>query len=326
STHQATLAVLSPDESNVLGLSFDGSNTTGYLKTTSTDLGLVVNNTTEAIHMTSAGNVGIGTTAPTAALQVESNTTSTPQLVVKQNNNADWARITMNANGNSWLLSVGAPGTGQSDLFNIYSTTLSANVISATATGNVGINTNNPQYTLDVNGSARATGSIAAWSDIRVKKNIQPLDNSLDRILNLKGVSFEWRHDEFPDKKFKEGRDIGVIAQNVETQFPEIVETGKDGYKSVAYQKLVAPLIEAVKTLYSRIMGIERYQTTQDGEIASIKAQKADKVELETIKAENALLKANDVAKDQKIHKLERENAIIKAYLCGKDQNATFCR
>ncbi len=154
--------------------------------------------------------------------------------------------------------------------------------------GSIGIGTINPQYTLDVNGNARATGSIAAWSDVRVKKNITPLENSLERILKIDGVSFEWRRDEFPDKKFKEGRDIGVIAQNVETQFPEVVETGTDGYKSVAYQKLVAPLIQAVKVLHRRISDVE---------------------------TENSRLKANGMVKDRKIRELETRLENIEKFL-----------
>ena len=139
---------------------------------------------------------------------------------------------------------------------------------------NVGIGTVNPSYNLDVVGSARATGSVAAWSDIRVKKNIVQLTHSLAKILKVNGVNFEWRNDEFPEKKFKKGKDIGVIAQNIETQFPEIVETGSDTYKSVAYQKLVAPLIEAVKEFYGYWFNDSK---AIHREIASMKAELASK-------------------------------------------------
>jgi hypothetical protein len=78
-------------------------------------------------------------------------------------------------------------------------------------------------------------------SDERLKENIEPLHNSLDKIRELKGYTFNW----------KEGgkADVGIIAQEVETIFPQLVTTGDNGMKSVAYGNLVAPLIEAVKEL-----------------------------------------------------------------------------
>ena len=108
--------------------------------------------------------------------------------------------------------------------------------------GNVGIGTADPQYTLDVAGPIR--GNSFSPSDARWKENVQPLDNALEQVSQLQGVSFTWK-----DTTKGEGQQIGLIAQDVEPVFPEVVSTDSDGYKSVAYDKLVAPLIEAVKTL-----------------------------------------------------------------------------
>jgi hypothetical protein len=88
------------------------------------------------------------------------------------------------------------------------------------------------------------------WSsDQRWKKDIKTLDNSLSKIAALRGVSYQWRQDEFPDKNFSKGAQIGVIAQEIEQIFPELVSEDDQGYKSVSYASLVAPLIEAVKAL-----------------------------------------------------------------------------
>jgi hypothetical protein len=79
-------------------------------------------------------------------------------------------------------------------------------------------------------------------SDERLKENITPLQNSLAKVRALEGYSFNW----------KEGgrADIGLVAQQVETVFPDIVHTdSKTNLKSVEYGNLVAPLIEAVKEL-----------------------------------------------------------------------------
>ncbi|HEW98289.1 MAG TPA: tail fiber domain-containing protein, partial [Beggiatoa sp.] len=108
--------------------------------------------------------------------------------------------------------------------------------------GNVGIGTTNPQYKLDVAGTIR--GSNVSPSDQRLKQNIQPLENALAKVEQLRGVSFEWK-----DKAQDAGTQIGMIAQEVETVLPELVSTDGDGYKSLAYDKMTAVLLEAVKEL-----------------------------------------------------------------------------
>ena len=120
--------------------------------------------------------------------------------------------------------------------------------------GNVGIGTDDCDgYKLKVNGEFRTTnGTADSWtstSDRRWKKDIKTLDNSLDKIATLRGVSYLWRVDDFPNKNFSDGTQLGVIAQEIETVFPELVHTDKKGYKSVQYSNIVAPLIEAIKTL-----------------------------------------------------------------------------
>jgi len=94
-----------------------------------------------------------------------------------------------------------------------------------------------------------AAGTIMASSynspsDVRWKENIEPISNALQRVSRLKGVNFQWAN------KARSGiPQVGVIAQEVEEIFPEVVSTDSEGYKSVAYSKLVPPLIEAVKDL-----------------------------------------------------------------------------
>ena len=118
--------------------------------------------------------------------------------------------------------------------------------------GNTGIGTNAPgSYKLYVNGTMYAT--TYAGSDLRWKKNIVPISNAMSLVEALQGVSFEWRKDEFKDKNFEEGRQIGLIAQDVEQVIPEIVKTDKDGYKAIAYEKLTAVLVEALKEQQQRI-------------------------------------------------------------------------
>jgi hypothetical protein len=80
-------------------------------------------------------------------------------------------------------------------------------------------------------------------------------DSATDKIAKLRGVTWEWR-DDAPDEA-KEQPGIGVIAQEVEKVFPDLVETGDDGLKRVHYEGLIAPLIEAVKELDDRLRLLE---------------------------------------------------------------------
>ena len=97
-------------------------------------------------------------------------------------------------------------------------------------TGNVGIGSTSPGYTLTVGGTAWCTSGAWTGSDIRWKKNIKTLPNPLEKLLKLRGVNFDWRTQEFKDNHFPEGRQIGIIAQEMEQEFPELVTTDKDGY------------------------------------------------------------------------------------------------
>ncbi len=180
--------------------------------------------------------------------------------------------------------------------------------INMMATNNIGIGTTSPSYKLDVqggdinaSGSVRAAG-VALTSDIRYKENIAPLENVLEKILKIRGVSYNWKAEEFPEKHFNERRQVGVIAQEVERQFPEVVDTNKDGFKSVNYPALIAPLIEAVRALYDDLFGLKAIQLAQTRQIAS----KADKKEIKALKEENIRIKSENAEIKLRLEKIEK--------------------
>lgn len=109
----------------------------------------------------------------------------------------------------------------------------------------------NPYFLL-VNGSAYSYGTWAG-SDIRWKKNITDLGFVLDKVITLKGVTYEWRTDEFPGIHFDTGTQIGLIAQDVEKVFPDLVRTDNKGYKAVSYEKLSVVLLEGMKEQQQQI-------------------------------------------------------------------------
>ena len=90
-------------------------------------------------------------------------------------------------------------------------------------------------------GTITAGGDITAFSDERLKSDIETIDNALDKVMNMRGVSFT--------KQAEKG--IGVIAQEIEKVLPEVVTDGE--YKSVAYGNIVGVLIEAIKEQQKQI-------------------------------------------------------------------------
>ena len=96
------------------------------------------------------------------------------------------------------------------------------------------------------NGDFTATGDVTAFSDINLKENIEVIPNALDKVLQIRGVTYN-RID--TNRK----RQAGVIAQEVEKVLPEVIRTDRDGVKSVAYGKLVGLLVEAIKELNAEV-------------------------------------------------------------------------
>ena len=114
-----------------------------------------------------------------------------------------------------------------------------------------------------IGGGLTATGNITAFasSDKRLKENIIPIDNALDKIEKLDGVEFDWT-DEYiqresngkgEDNYFFRKHDVGLIAQQVESVLPEVVATRDDGYLAIKYEKIVPLLVECIKELKKEI-------------------------------------------------------------------------
>ena len=104
-------------------------------------------------------------------------------------------------------------------------------------------------------GLIRATNDVVAYysSDERLKDNIKPIENALDKVSKLGGYEFDWN----AKQDVYEGHDIGVIAQEVEAVFPELVTDRDNGFKAVKYEKLVPALIEAIKELKAEVESLK---------------------------------------------------------------------
>jgi hypothetical protein len=126
----------------------------------------------------------------------------------------------------------------------VLSATGNSNTIGSIVTtgGNVGIGVN-PSYTLHVSGDIFATGDVTAFSDRRLKTDIEPVTGALEKTHQLRGVYYTHNNH----------RGVGLIAQEVQDILPEVVAT-KGEYLGIAYGNISGLLIEAIKELNTKFM------------------------------------------------------------------------
>jgi hypothetical protein len=118
----------------------------------------------------------------------------------------------------------------------------------------------------------KINGQLITASDKRAKKNIETLTSSLDKVMNLRGVSYE-RLGAAKDSSFGGRKEIGLIAQEVERIIPELVHTDGKGFKAIAYDKIVPVLIEAIKEQQKTIAEQQAVNKEFADQLASMKAE-----------------------------------------------------
>lgn len=237
------------------------------------------------------GNIGIGTANPTARLNLVgggikihngfSRSTTRPSLTTTSIGNyeirgvgsiggntqvdgADDGFLRLSAGGGTNVSTQSSidisGGSDNADMNNtIVLRTSGTERFRINSSGNVGIGTASPSVRLQVAGDIIAN-SVAGSSDARFKKNITPITNPLQKVMQLQGVTFDWKTKEFSERLFPEKRSLGFIAQEVEQVIPEVVQTenNAEGYKSVQYDKVVALLVEAIKEQQKQIEQLQQ--------------------------------------------------------------------
>ncbi len=181
----------------------------------------------------------------------------------------------------------------------IYQSGTTAVMLGSSSTG-LGVYTNGSLYDLNENfvsilDAVNVTGAnITAkafiyWSDERLKDNITEIKDSLEKVKQLEGVTFDWRD--------SGKHTMGLIAQDVEKVFPEVVSGKGDELRYLEYGNLIAPVIEAIKELDSK-------NTKQDREIEELRN------EIELLKLQVAALSENSLINLSEDYLIKNEGLI----------------
>lgn len=133
-------------------------------------------------------------------------------------------------------------------------------------------------------------------SDARLKTNIQPFPHVLEKLAQLEPVHFDWKPSNPPELHPGSGRQTGLIAQQVEKIFPDMVSVDKDGYRRVNYGQLPYLLLEGVREL----------KASNDSLRADAKSQRKQN---EQARAEIAKLRRAAAATDARVARLGRSSA-----------------
>jgi hypothetical protein len=233
------------------------------------------------------GNVGIGTTASGGKLHVKADSSpTTPQLILEEDaeEGARLSFINNSGSSNSWTLYGMPNATAANAIFNLYYSGF-GNIMSLKGNGNVGIGTTNPVQRLDVDGHIRINTNIygntrtnyflslqndrnlclydngsAVWctntnvSDIRLKKNIVDMEPVLDTLNKLRVIRFNYI-DSADDGTHQQH--IGMIAQEVEKYYPDMVYTAPNNQKLINYGKFSALLLQGLKDQQKEIKSLK---------------------------------------------------------------------
>ncbi|MBI5527552.1 MAG: tail fiber domain-containing protein, partial [Deltaproteobacteria bacterium] len=193
---------------------------------------------TDVFSYFNGGFVGIGTTTPEVPLTVQSSVYD--QFI--------WRNGTYRLGQLGWVSAAG--GTGYIILF---------------AGGSAMVDIRADGTAIKPGG-----GSWTAPSDSRLKKNVVGLHGALDKLLRLRGVTFEWRGSD--TTRILPGKQIGMIAQEVEPVFPEWVGIGRDGFKNITYRGFEALTVEAFREQQSQLEALRAQNERLEKKVEAVLA------------------------------------------------------
>ena len=218
-------------------------------------------NTNSKLSTSANGELNVNTSYATDSSLVIGNGSAIPSYVMYSASSSNYFSGYDSANS---LFRIGKGTTTVADA--------AVNAITLDSSNRVGIGgAGNGTYALYVNGTGGTSGGVYTTSDARYKKDVAVIDPSaaLSEVMNLRGVSYNYDTAKWPGKNFPTDNQIGFVAQEVESVIPQIVNTDSNGYKSVAYDKLTAVIVNAVQQQQAEIVTL---QTASQKAIADIAA------------------------------------------------------
>jgi hypothetical protein len=106
---------------------------------------------------------------------------------------------------------------------------------------------------LEVNGNIFMNGVLVSTSDQSYKINVNNIDNAMEKIKKLNGVYYNWDTISYPNMNWESQRQVGFIAQNVDSVLPEVVRTDPNNKKLLVYDRIVALLVQGMKEQQAQI-------------------------------------------------------------------------
>jgi hypothetical protein len=220
---------------------------------------------TERLRITADGQVGIGTTDPQAGLHID-----------RPESGSSTALGVLLGGGSTGNPSIELRGSSKSPYIDFVENTgldYSTRLLSSSGVLNLnyGGTAAKPSYILNVAGGIQCVGAVNT-SDQRLKQEIRPLGGALASVLALRGVRYKWNALGVQRGGQANAEQVGVLAQEVEKIYPELVSTGADGYKAVNYAQLTPVLIEAIKELKAEVDALKARAATAETKAAQATA------------------------------------------------------
>ena len=228
-TQQASNTIRIATGNNDESFIFSGANLSGSQASTGS---FGVLETHGNVNVTTTGRLGVGTDDPDFKLDVAGNAGFNEYI---RHNGDNDTHIRFQAN----QVDISAGG-------NIYSYDGAA----FNLTGHLSASGNISGSQIEASGDIIAFGS----SDRNLKDNIQPIENPLEKMEKIGGYTFVWNN----KQSTYQGKDVGVVAQEIQEVLPEIVSGRANGYLGVKYEKIVPLLIESIKENTKKIKELEQ--------------------------------------------------------------------